>query len=148
MLEQWRDATWLVDRTPLPGDIEQLFDVADRDLRDAESPNLSTDGRFIFAYSAGLACAHAALIASGYDAAKGHSHHHHIIRSLQHTLGYDIGTVDMFDQMRAKRHQGTYQRVGAVSQRELEAMLQLAKRLRTEVEGWVRRLNPKLLPAK
>src|SRR5687768_8286674 len=73
VLEQWLNASWLIRRSALRGDIAQLFKVADRDLRDSASPHLSTDGRFIFAYSAGLACAHAALIASGYDAAKGHS---------------------------------------------------------------------------
>lgn len=148
VLEQWVSATWLVRRTPLPGDIAQLFKVADRNLRDAASPQLSTDGQFIFAYSAGLACAHAALIASGYDATKGYSHHLRIIRSVQHTLGYDIGTIDMFDQMRTKRHEGTYEQVGVVSQRETEAMLQLAKRLRTDVHEWIRRTHPELLKAK
>ncbi len=97
-------------------------------------------------YQAALAAAHAALVAAGYAAARGESHHVRIIESLRFTIGLDLQTVTFLGRMRRKRNEGLYLQVGVVSKTETEEILQLARRLRAEIEAWLRRHHPTLLP--
>src|SRR5688572_5534386 len=119
-LEQWCANGWLIRKTPTRSEVRALFKVADRELRDTRSPSLSTDGQFVHGYQAALAAAHAALVAAGYAAAKGESHHVRIIESLQFTLGCSADTVTFLGRMRRKRNEGLYTHVGVVSEVETE----------------------------
>ena len=53
---------------PSRAEITLHLSVADRDLRDAEVPELSDDGKFRMAYSAAYQLSTIALFASGYEA--------------------------------------------------------------------------------
>ena len=54
-LEQWwRDDKWLQKAETTVAEIQQLFLVVDRDLRDAAAGGLSPDGKFSHAYDAAL----------------------------------------------------------------------------------------------
>ena len=136
-LDDWRKSSWLVEHKAKPEDIRALFSVADRELADSRIPGLSTDGRFNHAYNAALQAAAAALAASGYRAAQG-SHHHMIIQSLARTIGADAGTVGKLDRFRKKRNTAEYEMAGGVTDLEAKEMVDLAARLRKDVEGWIR----------
>ena len=124
-------------------EINQLLAVFDRDMADAQIVNLSTDRRFIMAYSAALTIAIAALAASGYRAAS-EGHHYWTIQSLAFTLGTDPKTVEKLNKFRQKRNIADYERIGMASEKEVSEMLDLAKRLRLELADWLKNNHPEL----
>lgn len=124
-------------------EITQLLAVFDRDLADAQISNLSTDRRFIMAYSAALTMGIAALAASGYRAGI-EGHHYWTIQSLAFTLGTDPRTVEKLNKFRHKRNIADYERIGMASGQEVSEMLDLAKRLRLDLVEWLKIHHPEL----
>lgn len=143
-LKDWLKNSWLVKHDPASQEIADLLGVADRDLNDCQSEGLSADWRMSIAYNAALQTATAALAAAGYRATRD-SHHYRVLQSLAFTIGADKGLVAQFDQFRKKRNIGGYERAGVVSDQEADAMLALARQLRTDVEKWLRDNHPPLL---
>jgi hypothetical protein len=143
-LQNWLSTGWVTKRETSPQEITDLLGVADRDLSDCQSPDLSPDWRMNIAYNAALQVATAALAAAGYRAARD-SHHYRVIQSLTHTICADTNLIDQFDQFRKKRNIGGYERAGLVSDQEADEMFDLAKQLRKEVEKWIRDNHPDLL---
>jgi hypothetical protein len=144
-LSDWARNGWLVEHKTSPQEINGLLGVADRDLRDCAAKGLSDDWRLAIAYNAALQCATAALAASGYRASR-ESHHFRIIQSLSLTLGVDDKLVAQLDAFRKKRNVSDYERAGAVSGAEADAIAALARTLRKRVEDWLRQNHPALLP--
>ena len=144
-LRDWVASGWLVEHQTSPQEISDLLGVADRDLGDCRAPGLSPDWRLAIAYNAALQLATAALAAAGYRAER-EAHHYWVIQSLAHTLGADAKTVDALDGFRKKRNIGGYERAGAISDKEAEEAIALARRLRGEVHAWLRANHPRLAP--
>jgi len=142
-LKDWLRSGWLNEHQTSSAEIRDLLGVADRDLADCRVPGLSADWRLGIAYNAALQTATAALAASGYRASR-ESHHHRVIHSLAFTMGCDAGLVRLFDQFRKKRNIGGYERSGVISDQEAREMNDLARRLREDVEIWLRRDHPDL----
>lgn len=128
-----------------PQEIAELLAVADRDLRDCQTPSLSAQWRLNIAYNAALQCAAAALAAVGFRPARGDSLHLRVIQSLQHTIRADTAVIEQFDAFRKKRNIGAYERTGVVSEHEADEMFELAKKVRADVEAWLRANHPGLL---
>lgn len=122
----------------------ELLGVATRDLGDAEVPGLSPDWQLNIAYNAALQTATAALAAAGFRASR-ESHHFRVIQSLALTIDAKAALVAQFDQFRKKRNVTAYDRAGTVSDQEAKEMVALARRLRNDVENWLRRTYPELL---
>jgi hypothetical protein len=55
------------------------------------------------------------------------------------------GLVQQFDRFRKKRNIAGYERVGSVSDQEANEMADLARRLRRDVEAWLRTAHPELV---
>ncbi len=142
--QAWLSNGWLVAHRTSPQEIFDLLAVADRDMKDSQTPGLSSDWRLNIAYNAALQTATAALAACGYRAARD-AHHYRIIQSLAYTIGASPGLVSQFDQFRKKRNIGAYDRAGATSDQEASEMILLAQRLRNEIEDWLRINHPSLL---
>jgi hypothetical protein len=142
-LQEWLRNSWLIEHRTSPQEIAGLFAVVDRDLKDCASEGLSADWRMNIAYNAALQAANAALAAAGYRAARD-AHHYRVIQSLAHTIGADTKLMAQFDQFRKKRNIGGYERAGLVSDVEAGEMVDLAKRLRKEVEEWILTNFPRL----
>jgi hypothetical protein len=87
----------------------------------------------------------AALAAAGYRAER-QNKHQRTVETLAFTVGLDSQEIGLLDACRRKRHIAVYEQVGFVSDREADEMTQLAKRLRQQVEDWIRRAHPELLP--
>jgi hypothetical protein len=118
--------------------------MADRDLAQCRTPNLSPDWQLNIAYNVALQAATAALAAAGYRAARD-AHHYRVIQSLAHTIKADTRLIAQLDKFRKKRNIGSYERAGAVSEQEVKEMFALATNLRDEVEKWLRSNHPELL---
>jgi hypothetical protein len=125
-------------------EINQLLAVFDKDIADAQIVNLSTDRRFIMAYSAALIIGVADLAAGGYRAAS-EGHHYWTIQSLAFTLGTDPKTLGQLNKFRQKRNIADYERIGMASEIEVVEMLALAKRLRADLTGWLSANHPELI---
>ena len=142
--ENWRVSRWIDQHESSPEEMGDLLALADRDLQTCQTPGLNEDWRLAIAYNAVLQLATAALAAAGFRA--GHqSHHYYVIESLRYTLGLDPQAVEQFQAFRKKRHRGGYDRAGTVSAEEADELFGLAKKLRGEIEVWLRRNHPKLL---
>jgi HEPN domain-containing protein len=118
--------------------------MADRDLAQCRTPNLSPDWQLNIAYNAALQAATAALAAAGYRTAM-EAHHYRVIQSLAFTIKVEPRLIAQLDKFRKKRNIGSYEQAGAVSEQEAKEMFALAKNLRDEVEKWLHSNHPELL---
>lgn len=143
-LKNWLANGWLIEHKTSPQEITGLLEVADRDLKDCRSPGLSSDWQLNIAYNAALQTATAALAATGYRASR-EAHHYRVIQSIAYTIGAEPNLVNQFDQFRKKRNISGYELSGAISQQEANEMISLAKRIREDVETWLRKNHPELI---
>jgi len=143
-LKNWLANGWLVEHKTSPQEITGLLEVADRDLKDCQSPGLSSDWQLNIAYNAALQAAAAALAAAGYRASR-EAHHYRVIQSLAHTIKAELNLVNQFDKFRKKRNISGYELSGTISQQEANEMKSLAKTIREDVENWLRKNHPKLI---
>lgn len=143
-LQDWLKSRWLIEHQTSRQEIADLLGVADRDLVQCRTPNLSSDWQLNIAYNAALQAATAALAAAGYRAVR-EAHHYRVIQSLAHTIKADPVLIAQLDKFRKKRNISDYERAGGVSDKEAKEMFVLAKNLRNEVEKWLRSNHPELL---
>ncbi|MCK5619999.1 MAG: DNA-binding protein [Candidatus Krumholzibacteria bacterium] len=144
-MRDWLANRWLVEHETNAEEIANLLALADRDLRDARSQELSVDWRFNIAYNAALQLAATALAAIGDRVSRSGPHHHRIIQSLVHTIGADENTVRLLDRFRKKRNVAEYDSVGTISDKEAVEIFDLALSLRQRVSDWLQRTHPTLL---
>jgi uncharacterized protein (UPF0332 family) len=142
-LEDWLSKGQLRQHKTSRNEIQQLLAVFARDIADAQLRTLSTDRRFATAYNAALTVATAALAACGYRAA-GEGHHYWTVQTLAFTLQLDAKTIEEFNRFRRKRNTIDYERTGAVSEKEVSEMLELAENIRHRLEQWLRAHYPNL----
>ena len=143
-LQNWLNNGWLTEHRTSSQEIVALLAVADRDLSDCRTPGLSPDWQLNIAYNAALQAATAALAASGYRAVR-EAHHYRVIQSLAYTIKADAGLIALFDQFRKKRNISGYDHAGMISDQEAKEMVNLAGRLRQEVEEWLHENHPDLM---
>lgn len=143
-LDDWLHHGWLSAHESSRQEVEDLLAIADRDLKDCQSEGLSADWKFNIAYNAVLQSATAALAAAGYRAPRD-SHHYRVLQSLGLTVGVPTETLRHLDAFRKKRNLTGYERIGAVSDREVEEIVETAKALRYQVEQWIQTTRPELL---
>ena len=144
-LELYLRNNWLRRHESSTEEIANLFAIADRDIRESQTPGLGPEWRFDIAYNSMLQSATAALAAAGYQAER-QNKHMRTIECLAFTIGLDQRQIGFFDACRRKRHTAVYDQVGAISDQEAVELIQSAVRLRQQVEGWIREEHPELLP--
>ena len=146
-LQQWLLNGWLRQDETTVAEIQQLFQVVDRDLGDALVTGLSADGCFQHAYDAALQLCMIALRASGYRVRKGQGHHKYGIDSLRYTLGNQWSEMsDHIERCSRLRGQAMYDRIGVVSDADARGLIDAASQLRTDVIDWLTSRHPDLLP--
>ncbi|OHB64712.1 MAG: hypothetical protein A2Y76_06490 [Planctomycetes bacterium RBG_13_60_9] len=143
-LEDWRRNGWLSIHEPSRQEIGDLLAIADRDLKDCQSEGLSADWKFNIAYNSVLQAATAALAAAGYRASRD-SPHYRALQSLGLTVGVSPETLRYLDAFRKKRNLTGYERIGAVSDKEVEEIMVTAWAVRRQVEEWIKTTHPDLL---
>ena len=143
-LAEWKKNEWLVEHLSRRQEINHLFRLIERDLKDCRNKKLSLDWRFNIAYNAALQCANAALAAEGFRAAKD-SHHFRVIQSLKFTLEINDKTIRKFDVFRKKRNISEYDRAGSVSIAEFDEMIALAEFLYKSASSWIKKNHTDLV---
>ena len=145
-LQRWLDAGALRRHRTSRREVADLLAVAERDLGDARVIALSLDRRFATAYSAALQLATVVLAASGFRATAQRGHHVVTWQALPELMGSDTGgTAVYFDSCRALRNRSDYDRVGVVSQAEVDEVLRETDAFRGQVIDWLSREHPRLV---
>jgi DNA uptake protein ComE-like DNA-binding protein len=106
---------------------------------------VSTDLRFIAAFNAALCAATTALRASGHRTVTQAGHHVKTIESLELTIRATPKLIQRFKAFNNKRNKSVYDVAGAVSDQELEAMVNLANELKDSTLAWLQEFYPELL---
>src|SRR4029453_4197820 len=107
-LEEWLDNGWLRAHKPSRQEIEGLFSIVERDLKDAAKGDISADWRFGIAYNAALKLCAILLHASGYRPEKS-LQHYRTIAALALILGKDRkDDADYLETCRVKRNTVEY----------------------------------------
>lgn len=101
-LQDWLSNGWLSAHTTGRREIADVLAVADRDLRDSQTAELSADWKFNIAYNALLQAATAALAAAGYRAGRD-AHHYRTLQSLAFTVGASRDLLRQVDAVRKNR---------------------------------------------
>jgi hypothetical protein len=143
-LQDWLRNGWLLEHRTSKEEINGLLGIIERDLGTSRIVSIPSDWRFAIAYNAALQVATAALAAAGYRAAR-ESHHYRAIHSLELTVGTPTTRIRSLDAFRKKRNVSNYEVGGGISDREVAEMIQLAQRLRDDLNNWLRANHPKLL---
>ena len=143
-MQNWAKNGWLIEHKTSPQEIKDLLAISDRDLATCQIGGLSPDWQLSIAYNAVLQAAAAVLAACGFRASR-EAHHYRVIQSLACTINAEPLLIIQLDQFRKKRNITDYERAGAVSDSEAKEMITLAKRLREDVEKWIRANRPELL---
>lgn len=73
-LQKWMDEGRLQPHTTNHREIKNLFDIVDRDIKDALIKELSVDRRFAIAYNAALQLATIVIHSAGYRVKNGQGH--------------------------------------------------------------------------
>ena len=143
-LRQWSDNGWPGPHTTTPEEIENLFQIVDRDLKDARS-GVSADWRFGIAYNATLKLCTILLYAEGYKAER-NLQHYRTIQALPKILGSEKNDdADYLDTCRAKRNTAEYDSVGVATESDSDELIEFAESFRGEVMEYLRKKHPELL---
>lgn len=144
-LKSWRVQGRLRGHTATRTEIQNLLEVARRDLTDAAVPALSSDRRFLIAYDAILTLATIPLYCAGLET-YGRGHHWLTFAALPDAMGKKYSALaDYFDLCRTKRNIGTYDRGGQISETEAEELYDEGKGFLKLIEEWLQENHPEFI---
>ena len=139
-LQQWQLNGWLRPHQTDVQELSNLLAIADRDIADAATADLSNDWKFGIAYNAALKLCTMMLYDAGYMPEKALAHYRTLL-SIEYTLGADRkDDAAYLDACRAKRNHVEYDYIEGASESEAAELLEFARKLRTDV---LTRLQPK-----
>jgi hypothetical protein len=144
-LEKWAEYGWLKAEPTSRDEIKSLLTIIERDMKDANVPEISEDRRFEAAFNAARTAANVALRASGYRTSTQAGHHIKTIESLELTVKADAKIIQKMKILSKKRNATSYDSAGNVSKQELELALKTAAQLKQDVVVWLKRNHPELL---
>jgi len=143
-LKQWSDNGWLKTHTTTPEEIENLFQIVERDLKDARS-GVSADWRFGIAYNAALKLCTILLYVNGYKAER-NLQHYRTIQALPKILGSGKSNdASYLDTCRAKRNTAEYDSVGVATEHDSDELIEFTESLRDEVTAYLKKKHPEVL---
>ena len=136
-LERFAAKKWLRSHTTNKREISDLFEIVERDLKDAKS-SISSDWRFGIAYNATLKLCTILLYAEGYRS-ESTSHHMRTIAMLPEILGMDRkADADYLDACRRKRNIVEYDYAGGASNEDADELIRFTKSLNSDVQEWLK----------
>lgn len=112
-----------------PREVPDLLSIADRDVTVAEhNLELDADWSYNIAYNAVLQASRALMLKEGFRS-RGPERHVTAVRFAREALGKSLADdVDLFDQMRRKRHLAVYDVSGRIGEGEAQAAVAFARR--------------------
>jgi uncharacterized protein (UPF0332 family) len=145
-LQTWLANGWQRPHQTSAAEIRDLWLIAGRDLKDAESGGISPDWQYGIAYNAALKLCTILLYAEGYRPEKQLAHYR-TLQALPVILGaqrQDDG--DFLERCRRKRNTVEYDHAGGASKEEAEELIRFSHELRDEVLAWLKAKHPSLVP--
>jgi len=137
-LKQWLDNGWLRKHKTDRQEITNLFQIVDRDLKDAQEKSISPDWRFGIGYNAALKLCTILLAAEGYRPERTPQHYRTIL-AMPEILGKEFQEDTQYlDTCRKKRNIAEYHQTGVVSETETEELLKYTTVLRQQVYDWLK----------
>jgi uncharacterized protein (UPF0332 family) len=135
-LNDWEKNGWLKAHKTSKQEIEGLFSIVERELKDSQIKGISSDGKFTHAYRAALTLATILLYKSGYSPARGQSHHYRTFAALPKILG-DGSTDDSnyLEKCRVKRNAAEYDSANEATESEALELVEFAKEFEKVVRG-------------
>ena len=126
-------------------EIDELRALAERNLKDAALPLLSSDGRFSMAYNAARTLANVAIRAAGYRVKQTGGAHYNTLLALPLAMGSDFDDLaDYLDGCRRSRNDLSYGAASVVSNTDATELLEKATEFRASVEKWLHAAHPAL----
>lgn len=143
-LKQWLDNGWLRSHKTTSQEIENLFMIIDRDLKDAQE-SISDDWRFGIAYNAALKLCTILLYAEGFKAEKT-LQHYRTIQALPLILGKKrMDDAQYLDSCRSKRNIVEYDYVGGVTGDDADELINFVEELKADVLEWLKKNHRELI---
>ncbi len=128
---------------PNKAELENLRSIVVRSLKDAESPGLSADARFIMAYDAGRTLSLLIVRAAGYRP-RAVGAHYNTFLALEAADPAFAELSAYFDGCRMKRNSCEYDFAGGVTDTDAESLLKVAQRFAVDAEAWIKARYPHL----
>lgn len=127
-------------------ELTRLFALAERELRDAAVPGISSDGSFEHAYAAALSLATAAVRAEG-KRIHGTDHHRKTFDELSLVAGERWRDVaEYLQRSRKRRNVSAYDQVGTVSAAEAADLRESVSHFAAELRAWPIEAHPDIAP--
>jgi hypothetical protein len=140
-LKQWLNNGWLRTHKTSKNEIENLMMIVERDLKDAKE-GISDDWRFGITYNAALKLCTVLLYAEGFKAERT-LQHYRTIQALPLILGSARrDDANYLDTCRSKRNIVEYDYVGAVTENDVNELIEFTKELKNDVYDWLKRQHP------
>jgi hypothetical protein len=140
-LKQWLNNGWLRAHKTSKNEIENLMMIVERDLKDAKE-GISDDWRFGITYNAALKLCTVLLYAEGFKAERT-LQHYRTIQALPLILGPERrDDANYLDTCRSKRNIVEYDYVGAVTENDVNELIEFTKELKNDVYDWLKRQHP------
>jgi|WetSurMetagenome_2_1015567.scaffolds.fasta_scaffold497056_2 hypothetical protein len=143
-LQDWLNSGWLKPHKSSANEVKVLLAKVDRDIAEAEKPNIVLDWRLAIAYNACLGCATITLRASGYRIPGGSGQHYRTIQSLRFTLKPPEDLISSFEGISKKRAIVSYDEAGTISEAQAKEAIALAKDLKVLLLKWLKKEHPEL----
>lgn len=131
-----------------PAGIQRLLASAERNLADAQLPELSADNRFDAAYKTIMQCAMIGLWANGYRTSTSQpGHHQTALQTLPKTMGVAQDIVIVLDALRKQRNLTDYEGDPISDAAVIECLAQ-ANTLLAQTRQWLESHCPDLIGPK
>jgi hypothetical protein len=145
----WQDlltSNRVKNHTTSKQEIDALRAVVERDLKDASVAGLSEDRRFATAYNAVLQLASMAIACAGFRVTAKQGHHENTFLAMELAMGTSVASfARYFNVCRKKRNLVDYNLANAVSETELDELLEKAAEFKEIVEPWIFKNYPQFL---
>ena len=143
-LKQWENNGWLKPEPSSSNEIQNLFSIIERDLKDSRE-SVSVDWQFGIAYNAALKLCTILLRSEGYRITGG-NHHYRTIMAMPEILGSEWKIrADYLNACRMKRNTLEYDYAGCATGGNVEELLEFLMDFNMKVRKWLEAEHPDLI---
>jgi hypothetical protein len=125
-------------------ELDNLRSIVRRSLKDAATPGLSADARFVFAYDAARTLSLIVVRSEGYRP-RSLGGHFNTFLALPAAEPAFAQLAAYFDACRIKRNTSEYDFAGGVSDTDAEHLLKAVRQFKTDVEIWMGTRHPEFV---
>jgi hypothetical protein len=125
-------------------ELDEIRAMIATNLKDANVPGLSAQGRYEFAYNAARLLGTLVVRAAGYRVIAKNGHHYFTFRGLEAADKAFVKTAAYFDSARTKRNDFSYDAPIDVAESEALELIDTFEKFLQRVEAWIRARDPSL----